>query len=428
VTAEQRNEVVSQQAAPTSTGDQPSGGSNSKVLGPDKTERGMFSAGREEPVSVLLLRDVPEHGSRSMERFADEMNAGLQGRPDVRVSETTIHASRLYAHRLWRRLDRYSSLFIRYPLHVRRQAARVYHIIDHSYGHLLGCIPAERAVITCHDLILLHAEREDIGFRGSRLLLRRFRWETSFLRRAAIVACVSEATASDAIELLHLDPARIRVIPMGISPSFVPISDESRAQVRRALDPTGRRALVLQVSSGAAYKNIPGTLRVIRELRSRGLDPVLARVGKPLNAEQVAHAKEMGVLSSVREFGRASDQELAGLYAAADVLLFPSRWEGFGWPPLEALACGTPSVVASECRSVVDLLGNAALAEPADDVRALASAVEMVVKTPALRATLVERGRARVHALTWPRTVEAYLMAYEEIAAGLRSSPRRIRR
>jgi glycosyltransferase involved in cell wall biosynthesis len=274
--------------------------------------------------------------------------------------------------------------------------------------------------------MLLHAEKEDIGFRASRLLLRRFRWETSFLRRAALVACVSEATANDAIELLHLDPARVRVILQGISSSFVPTSDESRAEVRRALDPTGRRALVLQMSSGGAYKNIPGTLRVIRELRSRGLDPVLARVGEPLNAGQVAEATEMGVLDSVREFGRASDQELARLYSAADVLLFPSKWEGFGAPPLEALACGTPSVVASECRSVVDLLGDAALAEPADDIRALASAIEMIVTTPALRATLVERGRSRVQALTWRRTSEAYVVAYEEIAAAAgRSSARR---
>jgi glycosyltransferase involved in cell wall biosynthesis len=388
---------------------------------PQGTKGGVaVGARQDEPVSVLLFRDIPEHGSKSMERFADEMAHGLAAQAGVRARETTIHASRLYGHRLGHRLDRYSSLFFRYPLHARRQSAHVYHIIDHSYGHLLGCIPAERAVITCHDLMLLHAEREDIGFRGSRSLLLRFRWETSFLRRAALVACVSDATASDVASLLRVDSSRIRVIPNGIGSSFVPMDAQSRSETRRKVDPTGRHALVLQVSSGAPYKNIPGTLRVIRELRSRGLDPVLVRVGKPLDADQIAQAKEMGVLSSVQEFGRVSDQELANLYGAADVLLFPSRWEGFGWPPLEALACGTPSVVASECRSVVDLLGDAGLAESADDVRAMASAVEMIVTTPSLRETLVERGRARVAALTWRRTIDAYAEAYEEIAARTR--------
>lgn len=352
-----------------------------------------------------------------MERFADEMARGLAAQAGVRARETTIHASRLYRHRLGRRLDRYWSLFIRYPLHARRQSAHVYHVIDHSYGHLLGCLPADRAVITCHDLMLLHAEKEDLGFRGSRLLLRRFRWETSFLRRAALVACDSEATASDATNLLRIDSSHIRVIPLGISSSFVPMDGELRTELRRDIDPTSRRALVLHVSTGSAYKNVPTTLRVVDVLRSQGLDPILLRVGRPLGAQQIALAKELDVLDLIRELGGVPDEELARLYAAADVLLFPSRWEGFGWPPAEALACGTPSVIASECRAVVDLVGDAALAEPADDVRALADAVHKIVKTPDLRETLVERGRARVAALTWKRTVDAYVDAYEEIAS-----------
>jgi glycosyltransferase involved in cell wall biosynthesis len=374
-------------------------------------------ARRDEPVSVLLFRNIPEHGSRSMERFADEMACGLAAQAGVCARETTIHASRLYGHRLGHQLDRYSSLFIRYPLHARRQSAQVYHVMDHSYGHLLGCIPAERAVITCHDLMLLHAESEDIGFRGSRSQLLRFRWETSFLRRAALVACDSDATASDVASLLRVDSARIRVIPLGIGQSFVLMDAQSRSEVRRKVDPTGRQALVLHVSTGGAYKNVSTTIRVIDTLRSQGLEPILLRVGKPLDAEQLALGKELDVLDLIREFGSVSDEELARLYAAADVLLFPSRWEGFGWPPLEALACGTPSVVASECRSVIDLVGAAALARPADDVRALADAVNKIVTTPGLRETLVDSGRARVAALTWTRTVEAYVDVYEEIAS-----------
>lgn len=391
--------------------------SDNRMVDSDQTDGVAVGARRDGTVSVLLFRNIPEHGSRSMERFADEMTRGLAAQSGVRARETTIHASRLHGYSLGRRLDRYSSLFMRYPLHARRQSADVYHVLDHSYGHLLGWIPAERAVITCHDLMLLHAERENIGFRGRRLVLSRFRWETSFLRRAALVACDSEATASDVASLLRIDSSRIRVIPLGIGPSFVPMDAQSRSEARRRMDPTGRRALVLHVSTGGAYKNVPTTLRVIDALRLQGRDPILLRVGKPLGAQQVALAKDLEVLDLIRELGGVSDEELARLYAAADVLLFPSRWEGFGWPPLEALACGTPSVIASECRSVVDLVGDAALAEPADDVPALADAVRKIVTTPGLRETLVERGRARVASLTWRRTVDAYVDAYEEIAS-----------
>jgi glycosyltransferase involved in cell wall biosynthesis len=382
----------------------------------DFSERALLRERRVEPVSVLLFRNIPEHGSRSMERFADELASGLAAHTAVRAKEVTVHASRLSRRRLGSRFDRYTSLFVRYPLRAWRQSAGVYHVVDHSYGHLLGCVPAERAVVTCHDLMLLHAEREDIGFRGDRLALYRFRWETSFLRRAAFVACPSEATAADVANLLRIDSSHIRVIPLGISSSFVPIDLEFRADLRRDIDPSRRRALVLHVSTGGAYKNVGGTLRVVEALRSQGLDPLLLRVGQPLDGEQAALAEQLGVLEVTREFGRVSDEELARLYAAADVLLFPSRWEGFGWPPLEALACGTPSVVASECRAVVDLLGDAALAAPASDVRALASAVATIVTKPRARAALVERGRARVTSLTWERTVGAYTELYSEIA------------
>jgi glycosyltransferase involved in cell wall biosynthesis len=203
------------------------------------------------------------------------------------------------------------------------------------------------------------------------------------------------------------------------------MSDQARAEDRLALDPTGRRALVLHVSTGAPYKNVMATLMVIRELASRGLDPVLLRVGQPLSARETAHAREMGVLGSVRDHGLLSDAVLATMYSAADLLLFPSTWEGFGWPPLEALACGTPSVVASECRAVVDNMGPSALAEPGHDIRSLASAAERLVTSPKLRATLVELGRPIVQALTWGRTVEAYATVYREVAArARRSGPR----
>ena len=261
---------------------------------------------------------------------------------------------------------------------------------------------------------------------GGRLALRRFRWETSFLRRAALVACPSEATAVDVANLLHIDSSRIRVIPLGISSAFVAMDGAVRADLRRVIDPTSRRVLVLHVSTGGFYKNVGTTLRVIDALRSQALDPLLLRVGSPLDAGQASLARQLGVLGLTREFGRVTDEELARLYAVSDVLLFPSRWEGFGWPPLEALACGTPSVVASECRAVVDLIGDAALAEPVDDVRALASAVARIATNPEAREALVERGRARVAALTWGRTVDAYVEAYEEIARDARRHPGRV--
>lgn len=383
----------------------PTAGVKEERLGPQAHRR----------LSVLLLRNVPEHSSRSMERFPDELARHLRQRANVRVDETTIHASALARSGWGRRLDRQASLLVRYPIHVRRQSADVFHIVDHSYAHLIRSLPRGNVMVTCHDLMMLHAEREDIGFRGSSLRVRWFRRSASFLRRAGLVACDSEATADDVVELVGVERSRVRVIPLGVNGVFAERPERQRIDTRRRVDPTGKRIIVMHVSTGLAYKNIPSTLHVLAALQSRGIDAMLVRVGIRLGPRDLALARALGLVDRIREFHGIPDAELADLYSSADVLLFPSRWEGFGWPPLEALACGTPSVVASECRSVVDLVGDSALAAPGVDVRALSDAVQRIVADPSLRRDLVERGRPRVRALTWERTAEAYERAYEDL-------------
>jgi glycosyltransferase involved in cell wall biosynthesis len=299
---------------------------------------------------------------------------------------------------------------------VRRQAADVFHVVDHAYAHLARWAPPGQTVVTCHDLMLLHAEREDIGFRGSGPAVWRFRWFTSHLRRAAVVVCDSAATADDVVELVGVAPSRVRVIPLGIGAAFSGAHVEAQREARRRVDPTRTKRIVIHVSTGGPYKNVDTTLRVIDALRSRGIDPLLVRVGAPLADEHRALARQLGLLEAIREFQGIPDSELAALYGAADVLLFPSLWEGFGWPPLEALASGTPSVVAAECRSVVDLVGDAALVAPGRDVAGLTNAVERILTDPGLASQLVGRGGLRIAPLTWDRTAAEYEQVYRTVA------------
>lgn len=313
-----------------------------------------------------------------MERFPDELARQLRQRGNVRVDETAIRGSALARSRWGRYLDRQSSLMVRYPVHVRRQSADIFHIVDHSYAHLTGWVPRGRALVTCHDLMLLHAERHDIGFRGSRLGVARFRWAASFLGHAGLVACDSEATADDVADLIRVPQSRIRVIPLGVSAAFTKRPEEVRRMTRRRLDPTGSRAIVMHVSTGLGYKNIRGTLQALGALHSRGIDAILVRVGVPLGPIDTRLARDLGLSDRISEFNGITDEDLADLYRAADVLLFPSRWEGFGWPPLEALACGTP-VIARASAGLTDLIdGRAAFGVERSDVSALADAIAAI--------------------------------------------------
>lgn len=362
---------------------------------------------------VLLIRDVPQERRFSMERFADELEAHLPAQ-GIEVNAMALEESRRLAALRLQRLDSYALRFVRYPLAARRHAADVYHVVDHGYAHATALLPPERVVITCHDLMLLRAAAGYAGFAPQKLSLLRFKWSTSYLRHAAHVVCDSEATREDVVRLRGVAEERTSVVPLGVDPVFRPASPERRARVRRELGVHGRH-VIAHVSTGHPYKNAAGTLRVAAALRDAGLDVVLARIGKPLAGRERALAEELALDGRLLELYAPRDERLSELYAAADVFLFPSYHEGFGWPPLEAMACGTPTVV-SDAAPLAALTGEAALAAPAGDVRGLAAAVRDVLESPLLAAQLRDRGLRHVRGYSWERTAGAYASVYEQVA------------
>jgi glycosyltransferase involved in cell wall biosynthesis len=363
---------------------------------------------------VLLIRDVPQERRFSMERFADELEAHLPGQ-GIEVEAMALEESRRLAALRLQRLDSYTLRFVRYPLAARRRDADLYHVVDHGYAHATALLPPERVVITCHDLMLLRAAAGYAGFAPQKLSVLRFKWSTSFLRRAAHVVCDSEATREDVVRLRGVDHERTSVIPLGVAPVFRPVSLEERERIRRDLGVQGRY-VIAHVSTGHPYKNAAGTLRVTAAVRDAGLDVVLARIGKPLIGRDRMLAAELRLNGRVLELSAPNDRRLSELYAAADVFVFPSYHEGFGWPPLEAMACGTPTVV-SNAAALVAVTGGAALTAPAGDVRGLAAAVRDVLESPSLAAELRERALRHAGGYTWERTAVAYAGVYDRVTA-----------
>ena len=309
--------------------------------------------------------------------------------------------------------------FAGYPLRAGMLAARrgadLFHIVDQGYADLAALLPKERTVVTCHDLMLLRAEEGAAGFRGRRATLARFRWSTSFLSRVAHVACDSECTRGDVIRLCGVQPDRASVIPLGVRSMFAPLDVEVIAQLRAAL---GRRpARLLHVSSGPDYKNAATTLRVLAALRRAGADVGLVRAGTPLAPQDRALAEALGVADVVTDLHHVSDARLVELYNACDVLLFPSFYEGFGLPVLEAMACGTP-VVASNTPALVALAGGVAQFADPLDVAGHAANVRAVLESPAEAARLCERGVAHAASYTWDRTVRQYTQLYRAVLDG----------
>jgi glycosyltransferase involved in cell wall biosynthesis len=387
-------------------------------------------APHDQPLRVALLRGIPECVGPSVRQFADALETGFAHRPDVELRSLVLHElglvrqlSRGSNPRLLAGAENVLDSFVRYPLSIRRATGTwvtVFHIIDQWYGHLAAFVPRQRTVVSCQDLILAKYHELDTDHRPPRRDRVRFAASIHYLDRVAHVVCSTHAVKSDLTRSRGVAPERISVVAKGVPPQMRPL-DRSREALRATL-PGRPGPIVLHVSTGWPYKNVAGTLHVLAALRERGLTPTLLRVGIPLTTSENALAKRLRLTPWIIELGTIDQQRLVEVYNLADVLLFPSLDEGFGRPPVEAMACGTP-VVTSTAPALIEVVGDAGLHAGANDAAGLARAVEAVLGDPGLAAGLRARGLERASRYTWDATVQAYAAVYEQVARGAGRDP-----
>jgi glycosyltransferase involved in cell wall biosynthesis len=271
-------------------------------------------------------------------------------------------------------------------------------------AHVLPLGRHPPAVVTVHDLG--YRRYPAAHTRRQRAYLE---WSTRrHARRATRLIADSVATASDLARDYGADPARIRVVPLGVAESLAPAPPPAVAAARAwAGLPAGARYF-LHVGTRQPRKNLGRLVRAFAPLAVAHPDLVLVLAGDygwgP--DEAVLAAAALGLGHRVRVLGYAPEDQLAGLYSGAEALLLPSLYEGFGLTALEAMACGT-AVLASTAGSLPEVVGSAALGFDPLDEEALAGALARLLDEPALAAALVEAGLERAAAFTWERTAAA---------------------
>lgn len=366
---------------------------------------------------VALLHNYRDDQQPSMRLYADRLGDALTALPVnvVRVAPPGLVPDQWRTRSpVWAKIDTYAGRFAVYPRLVRKLDADVVHIVDHGQGYLVGHLDPRRTVVTCHDVILLALAAGRIGSSPiPQVALQLFRISLEFVKRAATIVADSEQTKRDLITFVGVDPAKVTVIHPGLNQSFSPDAERG-AELRRRMR-LGSGLLMLQIGR-AFYKNISGVLRVLHRMRKNGIDIRLVRVGRALVGEERAVADRLGVTDSVVELGSVPDAQIPALYNAIDLLVFPSLYEGFGWPPLEAMASGVP-VVCSRAGSLDEIVGDAALTADPEDIDALAWHAGAVLTDAGLRATVVARGLAHASRFNWKRTAEKMLIVYGDIAA-----------
>ena len=261
-------------------------------------------------------------------------------------------------------------------------------------------------VTTVHDLNYLIVPEAHFGVRalGMRVLV------PLAARRSHRVLAVSEATRDDLVGRLRLDPARIDVVPNGLGqPATATPTPEAELRDRFEL---GERAVVLSLSAKRPHKNLPRLLDALALIPAeRRPIAVLPGYPTPHEAELRDQAARIGVEARFPEW--LSEADVEGLFALCAAFVFPSLYEGFGLPVLEAMARGVP-VAISDRGSLPEVAGDAALRFDPTDAGAIAGAIEQLLADP---GDLAERGRAQAARFTWERAARLTLESYERARA-----------
>ena len=292
------------------------------------------------------------------------------------------------------------------PLEALRGRPALFHAVDHVGP---GLRPF-RTVVTVHDLAFWR-----YPWTHSAASRRHYAAAARTLPRADAVICVSASVRRELLAALPLDPARVHTVHNGIAARFRPVPDATVPR-RYGLE----RPYVLAVGTIEPRKNLPLLLAAARRLNRPELDIALVGAGG-WEAENVRQTvRRLGLDRRVRYLGRVPDHDLPALYTQARLFAFPSLYEGFAFPPLEALACGTP-VVALDTGPLPEVCGrgdeaSAELVAPSP--AAFAAAMARLLDDPAHREALAARGRERARRFTWRRCAEETLRVYATALGG----------
>jgi glycosyltransferase involved in cell wall biosynthesis len=370
-------------------------------------------------VKILLIGNYAPDRQESMLRYTEMMRDGLrEAGHDVTIAapRQVLNSSGKSATGMWKwvgYLDKY--VLSTGGLERSARQADVVHVCDHSNAVYVPGKPRKPYVVTCHDLLAVRGARGEntdcpASFAGRHLQ----RIILDGLRRATAVACVSGATLRDAQRLLGDYAGTLAFTPNSLNYPYRKLETQA-VRDRLAQVPTvrGCGAYVLVVGSNLRRKNREAAIRAIAGIAS-SWEGRIVFAGHSLSAELRHLAGQLGIADRVIEVVNPSNELLEALYNGALALLFPSRFEGFGWPIIEAQACGCP-VICSGVEPLPEVAGKAAILCDPDDHAAFGRAIVEVAGNAQRRDELVRAGLANASGYGRERMIGRFVALYEQV-------------
>ena len=371
-------------------------------------------------MKIALVGNYLEDRQESMQRFATLMEEGLKrAGHEVKVIRPSGMVGRLRpgARGVGKWLG-YVDKFVLFPgmLGAAGRWADVVHICDHSNAMYSSWVGSTPCVVTCHDMLAVRgALGEDTDCPASPTGRYLQRWIVRGLRQADLVASVSTATAADVEKIVGGSAGKRKVILNALNYPYRRISrEEARGRLRQAGQLEDARPFVLHVGQNHVRKNRHGVIRAFAKA-SREADLQLVFAGPPLSAELKELVRAEGVADRVSVMVKPCNEVLEALYNLALALFFPSRFEGFGWPLIEAQACGCP-VICSRCAPFSEVIGSSAISRDVEDERGFAEDMVRLAHDAGEREAWSAAGLRNAARFEPGQMIARYVDVYGELA------------
>ena len=377
-------------------------------------------------MKILLISNYRPDQQQSMLRYAEMLQRELsvRGWQVEIVHPPAVFGGFSFLRGTLKKWTGYIDKYLLAPSYIRWRVrhADLVHVCDHSNAMYLRCAGARSALITCHDLLAILAARGtyagvSIGLTG-RLLQR---WIVANLIQAKHVICVSKKTQLDLKKLSPKMSACTEVIYHSLNWEYLPATADAIASVKKNSGMEIGTEYLLHVGGNQWYKNRLGAMKIFAALQQypRFQNVKFVMAGKPWTQEMRQYCNSAGLTAKIIERVSIPNEELQALYSGAMALLFPSLEEGFGWPVLEAQACGCP-VIAGNRAPMTEIAAEAAFYidpnAPEEAARIIASNAENL---PALRSA----GTRNLERFNGDKMIDKYQEFYKKIAEKKEPSP-----
>jgi glycosyltransferase involved in cell wall biosynthesis len=374
---------------------------------------------------ILLIANYLPDAQQSMQRLAAALGAGFVGAGhEVRTLRPSVRAGKLAWNESASKWLGYIDKFVLFP-RVFREAlewAQIVHICDHSNSSYVQYLRGKPHVVTCHDLLAVRSAQGEIPHQTTRWSGRRLQsMILAGLIRARGIVCVSDATREDVLRIVPgagTKGPEVTRIYNGLNYPYAPMDPEEADKRLRRLGLTPGQPFLLHVGGNQWYKNRLGALDIFARLRKSAdaRDLRLVMVGKPFTERMRQFVRSHEIERGLVELLDVTGEDLRALYSSAELMLFPSLAEGFGWPIIEAQACGCP-VITSNFAPMTEIGGDAAIyIDPADPESAATEIARALKSATGSRVARREASLRNAARFSTASMIYSYLCLYRRLA------------